>query len=247
MSGDAVQDGDGQQSEGDARRVTLRPAALRILRSLPRTTVYTGLEILFLALLAIQCARLFWTLATPVGPLGEWRATGIQPPRAIDPQAFAVFDPFFRLDGGGGPMQVTALAIKLFGVREDQASGRGSAIISTPDGQQRSFAVGDEIMPGVVLKSVAFDSVTISRSGSDEQLFLDQSSPAPASAPVQGVVGPTTSVSSIPPSPPPPVPVRPSSQVPVITMAPPNAVPPRTTRAVGPLRPVSNAAVPPGK
>ena len=220
-------------------RVTLGPSALRILRSLPRTTVYTGLEIAFLTLLAIQCARLFWTVVTPAGPIGDWRATDIQPPRPVQPQAFAAFDPFFRLEGASGPMQVTALAIKLFGVREDQASGRGSAIISTPDGTQRSFAVGDEIMPGVMLKSVAFDSVTISRSGQDEQLFLDQSSPVPAAVPVAqtGIVTP------------PPVAVPPASNaIQVVTAAPPpNAAPPRTGRAIGPLTSAPSAVTPPRK
>jgi general secretion pathway protein C len=85
------------------------------------------------------------------------------------------FDPFFRLSGAAGPVMVTSLNLKLYGIRQDQVSGRGSAIIAGSDGQQRSIGVGEEIEPGVTLKSVDFDSVTISRGGADEQLFMDQS------------------------------------------------------------------------
>ena len=73
---------------------------------------------------------------------------------------------------------VTSLNLKLYGVREDRATGRGSAIIALPDGRQLSFAVGEEIMPGVTLTAVGFDNVTISRGGTAEQIFLDQSPPA---------------------------------------------------------------------
>ena len=41
-------------------------------------------------------------------------------------------------------------------------------------------------MPGVVLESVAFDNVTIDRGGTSEQIFLDQSTPAPAPPPGGG-------------------------------------------------------------
>jgi general secretion pathway protein C len=103
---------------------------------------------------------------------------------------------------------VTSLNLKLFGVREDRASGRGSAIIGTQDGQQRSFAVGEEIIPGVTLTAVGFDNITVSRGGTAEQLFLDQSPPATVVAPS----GPTpfaTGATPVPapPPPPPPMPV----------------------------------------
>ena len=173
---------------------------------------WTLLELGLLALIALQCARLIWTALTPVGPLGEWRGTGTDRP------LFSIatpggFDPFFRLSGAAGPVTVTSLNLKLYGIRQDQASGRGSAIIAGSDGQQRSIGVGEEIEPGVTLKSVDFDSVTISRGGADEQLFMDQSQapntvappPAPGTTPPSApVVQPSTSVEPggppIPPS-----------------------------------------------
>lgn len=160
-------------------RLALDPRARRLLRRVPRTNVYSAMELLLLSLLALQCARLVWTLVTPVGPVGEWRSTAaLRPSLPSSPSLLGSFDPFFRLSGDAGPVVVTSLDLKLFGVRVDHASGRGSAIIGTPEGQQRSFAVGDEIMPGVTLTGVSFDNVTIDRGGTQEQLFLDQSPPA---------------------------------------------------------------------
>ncbi len=183
-------------------RLALDPRARRLLRRLPRNTVYSALELVLLSLLAVQCARLAWTMVTPLGPVGEWKAGSAL--RPVAPGASAVlgsFDPFFRLSGeGAAPVVVTSLNLKLFGVREDRASGRGSAIIGTPDGQQKSYAVGEEIMSGVTLTAVGYDNVTVSRGGTAEQLFLDQSEPA-------AVVGPGTPTPAVVPVMPPPPPI----------------------------------------
>lgn len=156
--------------------------------SLPAIDGWAVLEKGLLALLALQLVRLVWAVVTPVGSFGPWEGRQAQ---ILSPSArqalFASFDPFFRT---GGPEQagqgvVTSLSLTLFGIRLNEGSGLGSAIIASPDGIQNSFAVGDEILPGVVLKAVAFDHVTIDRGGAEEQIFLDQSTPAPdASAPV---------------------------------------------------------------
>ena len=185
-------------------RISLDPRAQRLLRRVSRTNIYTGLELLLLSLLALQCARLVWTIVTPVGPIGDWKAESeLRPAGAGSAALLGSFDPFFRLGGRNGPVVVTALDLALYGIRQDQASGRGSAIIAGSDGQQRSIAVGEEIEPGVTLKSVDFDSVTITRGGADEQLFMDQSETpatvtAPAgrapAAPTPAVVQPTTAV-----------------------------------------------------
>ncbi|QNA84115.1 type II secretory protein PulC [Sphingomonas sp. So64.6b] len=169
-------------------RLELDARARRILRRLPRTNIYSALELLLLAVLAVQCARLLWVIVTPVGPLGNWRPA--EPGVSGSPAAILHgFDPFFRLSAGGDgkPATVTSLQITLFGTRIDEAAGGGSAIIAGPDGIQQSVAVGAEIIPGVKLKSVAFDHVTIDRGGAVEDLFLDQSNAvqtvAPASTP----------------------------------------------------------------
>jgi general secretion pathway protein C len=141
----------------------LQPLALRLA------------EILLAALAAILLARLLWALITPAGALGTPPAAAAAP--AINPQAMAAFDPFFRT-ASAGPGTVSSLDLALMGTRVDRASGRGSAILTLPDEMQISVAVGEEIIPGVRLASVNFDSVTLDNQGVREALFLDQSLPA---------------------------------------------------------------------
>jgi general secretion pathway protein C len=137
------------------------------------------MELVLIAALAVQGARLVWAVLTPVSPLGDWRpAAAMLPGSPYD--ILTGFDPFFRLSGEATEQgRVTALNLKLFGTRIDEAMGRGSAIVSGPDGIQKSVAVGEEIAPGVRLKAVAFDHVTLDRGGVAEDLFLDQSGPLP--------------------------------------------------------------------
>jgi len=139
------------------------------------------IEAVLLVMLLIQIARLLWALVTPVGQFGDWRA---REPVVVGADArnalFAGFDPFFRSGVVVGPgdqpvQQVTSLPLKLFGIRVNEASGLGSAIIANEGGEQTSYAVGEEIAPGVKLKSVAFDHVVIDRGGATETLYIDQS------------------------------------------------------------------------
>jgi len=152
----------------------------RILRLLPVVNVYTLAEIALIAALAAQSARLLWTIVTPISPLGDWR-----PPALIVPgnprEILSGFDPFFRLDATQPQVATSTLAIQLFGIRVENGSLPGSAIIAGPDGVQKSIAVGEEIQPGVVLTGVAFDHITVSRGGADEDVFMAQQSATPAS------------------------------------------------------------------
>ena len=133
----------------------------------------TIVECAVIASVAWHVARLGWTVATPVTPLGDWQL----PPRqalASDRSSIGSFDPFFRSAvNEGGP--ISSLSLVLSGTRVDNVSGRGSAIIASKDGVQTSYAVGDSIEPGVTLTAVGFDSATISRAGVSEKLFIDQS------------------------------------------------------------------------
>jgi general secretion pathway protein C len=166
-------------------RLVLDARARAFLRRLPVTTVYSGLELVLIALLAVQSARLVWAVLTPVGPVGIWRPEHGGVPGS--PEAILRgFDPFYRASGGdaAAPSVVTTLQLTLFGVRIDEAQGGGSAIIAGPDGVQQSVGVGQEIMPGVRLKAVAFDHVTIDRGGAAEDLYLPQTEQAPVTAAV---------------------------------------------------------------
>ena len=135
--------------------------------------------------LSIQVARLFWVIITPVGPLSGWRAPSVNlVPQSARLSLFAGFDPFFRNDAAAPTTQnVTALSLVLFGVRANESSGGGSAIIAGEDGIQNSYGVGEEVAPGVILYSVAFDHIILSRGGVKESLYLDQSVPAETVSP----------------------------------------------------------------
>lgn len=162
--------------------LTLGASRWAVLRrpALPSAFPYAWLEAALIILLAVQCARLVWAATAPLGPIGNW-STGAE--GATANTVLTRFDPFFRLAPVAGTAVVTSAPVKLFGVRVDQATGRGSAIIALPDGMQSSYAVGDEIMPGLILKGVMIDHVTIERGGAVEQLYLDQSVAAPAIQP----------------------------------------------------------------
>ena len=158
-------------------RLKFDARARAILRRLPVVNVYSAAELALLAALAVQCARLAWVLLTPVAPLGAWTPAGPTVP-ADAAGVLAGFDPFYRVSGAAqaqGPTAVTSLQLTLYGTRMDSAQARGAAIIAGPDGVQKSVAVGEEVAPGVTLKSVAFDHVTLDRGGRSEDLFLDQS------------------------------------------------------------------------
>ena len=182
-------------------RLKMDARSRRLLRRLPAINVYSTMELALLAGLAVQVARLLWVVVTPIGPVGDWRPA--QPSVAGSARDILLgFDPFFRLSGAAAPASITALDLTLFGTRVDEASGRGSAIIAGADKLQKSIAIGEEIVPGVKLKAVAFDHVTIDRGGTDEDLYIDQSGVAPpivatpgsaGAAPVTGKPAATTS------------------------------------------------------
>lgn len=140
---------------------------------------YPVLLVLLAILLLIQAIRLVWLVLTPLGPVGDYRANDVQ---ILSPQSrlalFSSYDPFFRGGAAQTANVVTSLQLTLFGIRMNEASGLGSAILSGPDGVQENYVVGEEIMAGVTLDSVAFDHVIISRGGVRESLYLDQSIPA---------------------------------------------------------------------
>lgn len=137
--------------------------------------------VLGLALLCVAlAANLFWVLAGPVGAIGKWQARTpltISAPGRI--ALYSAFDPFSRSTAvASGDVAVTSLSLTLFGTRVNEFSGSGSAILAGADGVQQSYAVGEEVMPGVILSSVMFDHVVLTRNGVKESLFIDQSVPA---------------------------------------------------------------------
>ncbi len=168
-------------------------------------SLYPVLLAILAVLLAVQAIRLIWLVATPFGPMGALQTRDVE---ILSSQSrlslFSSFDPFFRSGPAATANVVTSLQLTLFGVRMNEGSGLGSAILAGPDGVQESYAVGDEIMSGVTLNTVQFDHVIIDRGGVRESLYLDQSIPAETVGADNGSAGqpggPAPSVASNTPS-----------------------------------------------
>lgn len=137
------------------------------------------LKAILVSVLAVQAARLLWVLVTPVGPLGDWRATGAS---AMSPAAqaaiIAAVNPFDRMATPGTASVSLPTDLKLFGVRPSGGAIPGGAIIGLPDGQQISVSIGETVMPGVNLVAVGFDFAEVERQGARQRLFMDQDKPA---------------------------------------------------------------------
>ncbi len=181
---------------------TLPVPVFRGLRNRSRLPLDIAEMVLIIALVWATVS-LLWAVARPMGPVGRWQASGSGGVVA-DPLILTRFDPFFRLQDTAAP-SVTSLNLKLFGTRIDSAMGRGAAFITTPDGIQNSYVVGDEIVPGVKLKAIASDNITIERGGTTEQLYLDQSVAAavvqPGAPPPPPGVPPPAGVAPMPAAP----------------------------------------------
>lgn len=83
-------------------------------------------------------------------------------------------DPFHRLNTPGQSRTdapETTLDLKVRG-RRFSPSG-GSATIETPDGQQKVYILGDEIMQDVILKNVTQNYIILERNKQLERLSLD--------------------------------------------------------------------------
>lgn len=150
----------------------LGQSARRLLHHIDR---YPGLYlpriggVALAALIAYQCAALFVLILTPLDAPPERAAR----PSQVQPATLLTsFDPFFTA-ATAAAAPVAAADLTLHGFRQDRRTGGGSAIISQSDGAQRRFGIGEEIAPGIVLKQVGSDHVTILRHGLDERLAFE--------------------------------------------------------------------------
>ncbi|WP_374599758.1 type II secretion system protein N [Brevundimonas sp.] len=139
-----------------------------------RARLRRGIEIALAIVLLVQIARLVWLFLapSPVITAGAAPATVAAPDYSI----FQRFDAFFRTGAPGALTEATAQGssqMRLYGVRAD-GTGGGSAIIGLADGLQVSVGVGEEIEPGLILRSVADDHVVMARGESLSRLMFTE-------------------------------------------------------------------------
>lgn len=166
--------------------------------------VRSAVEVALALLLAVQLGRLVWIVAEPRDAAASMASspTAMSP---ADPAVFQRFDAFFRTGGQSSLAEASAAGsgqMRLYGLRSD-GSGGGSAIIGLADGRQVSVGVGEEVEPGLILRGVGPDYVTLARGASLSRLIFSDVpvgvAPVPPPPP-----GPQT-VTPPPPSPAPAV------------------------------------------
>lgn len=158
----------------------LRPETIReALRQAPWQRIAVG--VLGLILL-VQVGRLVWLFVPPAPVLPAASATSAKP---IEMGILTRFDAFFRTGAPSslaGASGAEASQLRLFGVRAG-GEGGGSAIIGLADGRQLSVGVGEEVEPGLILREVGPDFVTLARGESLSRLAFTETPTGAASPP----------------------------------------------------------------
>ncbi|WP_234993327.1 type II secretion system protein N [Amphiplicatus metriothermophilus] len=136
------------------------------------------------ALIALLCAGIALDMVAPL-PVSRKPAV---PSAARADRGIEARNPFFSparetAQTAAAPAAETTLDLKLHGTWIDDAGG--TAIIRTPDGKQKTYAVGDAVCCGARLDGVFADRVVILRDGVRESLRLprDMDASARAAAP----------------------------------------------------------------
>jgi general secretion pathway protein C len=143
-------------------------------------TVRRGVELAIAALILIQLVRLVLLFMAPDAGA---RAAGVV--TAPDTGVLSRFDAFFHTGERSSLAEITNAGseqLRLFGVRAG-AGGGGSAILGLPDGTQLSVGVGEEVLPGLVLRAVAQDHVTVARGNSVSRIDFGEVPVGAASVP----------------------------------------------------------------
>lgn len=162
------------------------------------------MELALAAALIAQLAQLGWIAVRPA--VSAEAGTNAVPAaiKPADPAVFQRFDAFFRTGGQSSLAEASAAGsgqMRLYGLRSDGAGG-GSAIIGLADGRQVSVGVGEEVEPGLVLRGVGPDFVTLARGASLNRLgFTDLPqgvAPPPPPPPGPQTVTPTPAARTAP-------------------------------------------------
>lgn len=164
--------------------VQIPPGAQRWLARAPAL-----LNVILVIVIGLAAARLFWLLwpapesslqlvPKTTGPAAVSRDAG--PRFDIDTIAAAHLFGKPVLTAARQPQQEkiinapeTHLDLTLTGIVSNRSGGQSRALIEKEDGEQRSYAVGETIMPGVELHDIYVNKVILERNGRYETLTLE--------------------------------------------------------------------------
>ena len=141
------------------------------------------LALVFIIILGVLAARIFWLIAEPDGSLiavssdytqGQGHAGRTE--SNADISVLFRENPFAERaisvsDIPDAPQ--TTLNLELIGMRAATVDSEGAAIIVTPDHKQHLFSPGDKILDDVYLDRVLTDRVILKKNGVLESLFRD--------------------------------------------------------------------------
>jgi len=141
---------------------------------------------LFAILLGRALADLVWALV-PVPEAARWRPppppADSRPAQAVDVNAIANAGLFGRYQAAPASeasllnAPETPLSLTLLGLLADDREQYSRALIATQGGDERAYAIGDDVARGVMLQAIFPDRVILSRGGRLETLRLDRDKP----------------------------------------------------------------------
>jgi general secretion pathway protein C len=145
------------------------------------------LAAVFAILLGRALADLVWALV-PVPEAARWRppppaATASRPSQAVDVNAIANAGLFGRYQAPASTEASllsapdTPLNLTLIGLLADDRDQFSRALIGTQGGEEKAYAIGDDVARGVVLQAIFPDRVILERSGRLETLRLERDKP----------------------------------------------------------------------
>lgn len=143
------------------------------------------LTLLLVLLSAHLLARLTWTL-WPLPPAARWQAPVISPAarpssRQTDVQALAERHLFgaYQAPAGANAADApeTRLSLTLMGILAASQDTNSRALIASSDGEEKPYAISDEVIRGVTLQAIFADRVVLSRGGVLETLRLQKDAP----------------------------------------------------------------------
>lgn len=168
-------------------------------RTLPRLV-----EIVLVVLLAQAAASLAWKLI-PAPEDAGWRAPAASPlglqnlaaPQGPNVELIAAAHLFGEYHAPADPVLSelsaapdTRLDLTLLGILSATAERGSRALIGASNGDEKPYAVGDDVVRGVSLQAIFPDRVILSRSGQLETLRLNKDTAAPLAAVGRGAAEP---------------------------------------------------------
>ncbi|WP_028007838.1 type II secretion system protein GspC [Solimonas flava] len=148
--------------------------------------------LLLVVAVAYLAAQLVWALM-PVPEAARWQAPPLPPPATsaraetnvqalADAHLFGAYQPAPSAQNAAEAPD-TRLSLTLLGILSATAENESRALIGSSDGEEKPYAIGDDVIRGVSLQAIFPDRVVLSRNGTLETLRLNKDTPSTAEAP----------------------------------------------------------------